>query len=181
MDARHRDRTAAFSHQPHRGRALYQNPWPERDDRTSEGLYIITTESATIQVGDFIVIKNGLVEESKLNYPSGSSYNENMSRTQMAVPVADIITVATGLTLPEPIVIGPGGRRPPHRAFQSDSETDTLKPDHDMLDFMESLEHMRVSIQDPLTVGHTDEYSVTPIVVDRGRYIRNRTYDGLTP
>lgn len=157
-----------------------QNPWPDRDDRTSEGLYVTTTESATIQVGDFIVIKNGLVEESKLNYPSGSSYNENMTRTQMAVPMADIVTVSTGLTLPEPIVIGPGGRRPPHRAFQSDSETDTLKPDQDMLDFMESLEHMRVSIQDPLTVGHTDEYSVTPIVVDRGRHIRNRTYDGLT-
>lgn len=156
-----------------------QNPWPDRDDKTSEGLYVITTENSAVNVGDLIVIKQGLVEESKLNYPSGSSYTENMTRTQMAVPFSDIVVVGTGFNLPEPILIGSGGRMPPHRSFQSDKESDILKPEHDMLDFMESLEHMRVTVQEPVTAGHTDEYNVTPIVTDRGSFVRNRTYDGL--
>ena len=156
-----------------------QNPWPDLDDRTSEGLYINTTQNSAVNVGDLIVIKNGLVDESKLNYPSGSSYRENMPRTQMAVPFSDIVVLGTNFTLPAPILIGAGGRVPPYKSFQSDSLDSVLKPDHDMLDFMESLEHMRVVIQEPLTVGHTDEYGITAIVTDRGRFIRNRTYDGL--
>ncbi len=156
-----------------------QNPWPDRDERTSEGLYINTTQDSPVNVGYFIVIKKGTVVESRLNYPSGSSYSENMTRTQISIPFTDIVVVGTGFNLPDPILIGAGGRMPPYKSFQSDNESSVLKPDHDMLDFMESLEHMRVTVQEPLTAGHTDEYNVTPIVTDRGRFIRNRTYDGL--
>lgn len=162
-----------------------QNPWPDNDEITSEGFYLNTTQydpspvtGILFAAGDFIVIKKVYIEESKLNYPSGSDYVENMTRTQAAVSATNIVRLGTTFTLPPPILIGPTGRMPPNQSMQADTEQDILVPERDMLDFMESLEHMRVQVYKPLTVGHTDEFASTSVVVDHGRHIKHRSQDG---
>ena len=82
--------------------------------------------------------------------------------------VAPAVTVAShGNALPTAILIGANGILPPSHAIDDDHLT-SYDPAHDGIDFWESLEGMRVTIDTPQAVSNTNEFGETDVVASHG-------------
>ncbi|PWU47282.1 nuclease [Micromonospora globispora] len=138
-----------------------QDPCPDGSDATSEGLYVSTSGSPTVSVGDDVSV-TGSVSEVR---PGGAA--TNLTVTTMAYSSKS--TLGTGKPLPAATVVGSGGRVPPGAVIEDDAtgnvETSgTFDPASDGLDFWESLEGMRVQIASAAVVGPTNSYGEFPVV-----------------
>lgn len=147
-----------------------QDPNPDGDDATSEAIYVFTSSAPTVSVGDSILVSGTVAE-----FRPGSDA-KNLTTTEITAPT---ITVgSTGNALPAPIIIGTGGRIPPNTIINDDSTGDVetsgaFDPANDGIDFWESLEAMRVQINNARAVGPTRYYATSnsyeiPIVGDQG-------------
>jgi hypothetical protein len=118
---------------------------------------------------------NGTVQEFR---PGGSP--TNLTITQIGSPAVQVI--ATGVPLPPPVVIGIGGRVPPSQVIYTGAgnveTTGTFDPATDGIDFYESLEGMRVQINDALVVGPTNSFGEVWVVGDGGANAGLRTPRG---
>lgn len=147
-----------------------QDPAPDSDAATSEAIYVFTSAAPSVNVGDSILV-SGTVTEFR---PGGDA--ENLTTTEITAPTISV--VSTGNTLPAPIVIGTGGRVPPNTIINDDSTGDVetsgaFEPANDGIDFWESLEAMRVQINNARASGPTRYYASSnsyeiPIVGDNG-------------
>ena len=130
-----------------------------------------------MSVGDAVSV-NARVQEFR---PGGVS-NGNLTTTELASPSVSVLS--TGNPLPAPIVVGTGGRVPPDTIIDDDStgsvETSGIfDPDQDGLDFYESLEGMRVQLNNAVAVGPTaTDFGETPVIGDDGANASVRTYRG---
>ena len=127
-----------------------QNPDPDADPATSEGIFVFTSSAPTVSVGDRLTV-SGTVDE----FRQGGAGSTNLSVTQITSPTGT--TVSTGNPLPGAVVIGTGGRIPPAAAIDDDSAGDvdagtTFDPASDGIDFYESMEGMRVQLNDAIAV-----------------------------
>jgi len=96
---------------------------------------------------------------------------ENLSTTQI-VATSPWRRLAASQTLPEPVVIGSAGRAPPDRHIDRPPRDDgelSFDPQRDGLDFFESLEAMRVSVDEARAIGPTSKWGEIPVVADAGR------------
>jgi uncharacterized protein len=146
-----------------------QDPAPDTEVGTSEGLFIFTAAKPNVRNGDEVLV-DGTVEEM---YPGGISTG-NLSITQIKSPVARVIN--SGLPLPAPVTIGRGGRIPPGEVIKSDREI--YKPNTDGLDFYESLENMLVQVNDAVAAGPTNSFKETAVLADGGKDASVRTPRG---
>ena len=147
-----------------------QDPEPDADDATSEGIFVYTGATPTVNVGDLVWV-SGVVNEFR---PAGDA--NNLTMTEIASPT--IVVQSSGNALPAPIIVGTGGRIPPSTIIDDDSSgdvetTSTFDPQNDGIDFWESLEAMRVQINNARAVGPTRYYQSSnsyeiPIVGDNG-------------
>ena len=102
----------------------------------------------------------------------GGVANGNLTTTELASP--SVTVLSTGNPLPAPTVIGTGGRIPPDTIIEDDAtgnvETSgVFDPDQDGLDFYESLEGMRVQLNNAVAVGPTATgFGETPVIGDDG-------------
>lgn len=85
-----------------------QEPNPDGNDATSEGIFVFTAATPSVAVGDNVSV-SGLVAEFRAGLPSLN----NLTITEISGP--SISVISSGNPLPTPIVIGTGGRVPPHR------------------------------------------------------------------
>ena len=149
----------------------FQDPTPDADPATSEGLFVFTRTAPTAAVGDAVTV-TGTVSEFR---PGGAA--TNLSTTELTNPVVTV--TASGQALPAPTVVGPGGRVPPAQVIENDANGDVettetaFDPANDGLDFWESLEGMRVSITNAQVVGPTNRFGETS-VVPPGSTVRTR-------
>jgi predicted extracellular nuclease len=114
---------------------------------------------------------SGVVNEFR---PAGDA--NNLTMTEIASPT--IIVQSSGNALPAPIIVGTGGRIPPSTIIDDDSSgdvetTSTFDPQNDGIDFWESLEAMRVQINNARAVGPSRYYASShswevPVVGDNG-------------
>ncbi|HZE29139.1 MAG TPA: Ig-like domain-containing protein, partial [Gaiellaceae bacterium] len=154
-----------------------QDPAPDADEATSEGIFVFTSSAPAVNVGDSVQV-NARVQEFR---PGGAS-NGNLTTTELASPSVSILS--TGNPLPAPTVIGTGGRIPPDTIIDNDStgnaETSgVFDPAQDGLDFYESLEGMRVQLNNAVAVGPTEpDFGETPVIGDDGANASVRTYRG---
>ena len=154
-----------------------QDPNPDADDATSEGIFVFTSSPPSVAVGDSVSV-SARVQEFR---PGGVS-NGNLTTTELASPTVSVLS--TGNPLPAPTVIGTGGRIPPDTIIEDDATGDVetsgvFDPAADGLDFFESLEGMRVQLNDAVAVGPTDvAFGETPVVGDNGDNASVRTYRG---
>jgi predicted extracellular nuclease/2',3'-cyclic-nucleotide 2'-phosphodiesterase (5'-nucleotidase family) len=137
-----------------------QDPVGDGDDATSEALVVFMgsgfANAPTVAVGDAIELTDTVTE-----FIPGGAATGNLSTTQMSFPTITILS--TGNAVPEPAIIGKGGRVPPAVHVISDDElpvnlqtaTGVFNPEEDGIDFYESLEGMLVEIDDPHVVGAT--------------------------
>lgn len=139
---------------------------PDDDAATSEGIWVYTYRRPAVAVGDLVLV-SGRVEE----YRPGGADRGDLSVTRIRRPE---VTILRGdVALPPPVIVGRGGRVPPDVAFASDADGDVeaspFTPDRDGLDFWESLEGMRVQINDARVVGTVNtRYGEIPVVADGG-------------
>jgi predicted extracellular nuclease len=140
-----------------------QDPVGDGDDDTSEGIFVFKTGSKP-SVGDEVQLTDVVTE-----FIPGGAATGNLSITQLSFP--GITVLSTGNPLPEPVILGRGGRIPPEVLVISPGEepvnlqdptqaaANPFNPDVDGIDFYESLEGMRVTVQDPVAVSGIRRFS----------------------
>jgi predicted extracellular nuclease len=154
-----------------------QDPSPDADPATSEGIFVFTSSSPSVNVGDSVQVR-GQVQE----FRPGGSTSGNLTTTEIAGSPT-ITVLSSGNPLPLATVVGIGGRIPPDQVIEDDAtgnvETSaTFDPASDGLDFWESLEGMRVQLNGPVAVGPTNAFGETPVIGDDGAHASVRTYRG---
>jgi predicted extracellular nuclease len=141
----------------------FQDPQPDNDPATSEGLFVFTSSAPTVSVGDAVTVK-GTVAEFR---PGGSGGTDNLTTTELTNPT---VTVTGTAAVPAPTIVGPGGRVPPSTVIEDDSSGDVettstaFDPANDGLDFWESLEGMWLGIDQPEVTGPTSSFRELSVV-----------------
>lgn len=153
-----------------------QDPAPDTNPATSEGIYVYTKSKPTVNPGDNVMV-TGQVSEYR-----SSSAPGNLTLTEITGPTVDVRS--TGNTLPAATLVGTGGRVPPTTVFEDDAVAgdvevgNTFDQNSDGLDFYESLEGMLVQINNPVVVGPSNSYWEVPVLPDGGANASVRTPRG---
>jgi hypothetical protein len=150
------------------GQAFWIQQTPgDHDPRTSEGLFITALEgTAGVEEGDAVRL-TGRVEERV--------WGMELPVTRL---VADgVVIVDRGLEPPPPVVMGLGGRMIPTPTIDDDGLT-VFEPETDAIDYFESLEGMRVRVDDPVVVGPTSRHGEIVVLGDRGVGVAPRSGRG---
>jgi predicted extracellular nuclease len=149
-----------------------QDPEPDADAATSEGILVFTSSApAGIARGDRVTV-NGRVSEFR-----GGGDANNLTTTELTAPTVTV--VEHGVTVPEPTLVGPGGRTAPV-AVRADAPGDVeasavFDVTTNALDFYESMEGMLVRVVDSVASGPTNDFgelSVLPGGVGSPRTVR---------
>ncbi len=157
-----------------------EDPLPDNDPATSEGIFVFTGTAPTALAGQYLLV-SGTVSEFR---PGGASGTGNLTTTEIVAP-----TIVSGVTapaaLPAPIVIGVGGRMPPTSTIAGPTATGTVEAidyvfdaANNGIDFYESLESMRVVVNNAVVVGPTDANNETPLLADGGSFATGRSVRG---
>ena len=150
-----------------------QDPQPDADPATSEGVFVFTSSRPSVARGDAVAV-NGRVTEFR---PGGSGGTANLTTTELSGPTVTV--TGHDAALPDPTLIGPGGRVAP-AVVRTDAPGDVeTSPVFDVtanaLDFYESMEGMLVRVVDSVATGPTNsfgELSVLPGGVGSPRTVR---------
>ncbi|WP_415954199.1 endonuclease/exonuclease/phosphatase family protein [Streptomyces sp. KLOTTS4A1] len=134
----------------------FQDPNPDADPATSEGIFVYTGSAPTVQVGDAVRVSGTVTE-----YVPGGKGSGNQSLTQITRPT--ITVVSSGNELPAAHVIR--GWKVPYRYAPAGDPADgnsinglALRPRSYALDYYESLEGMNVAVGDSRVVGASNRY-----------------------
>ena len=125
--------------------------------RTSDGIFVFTSTAPTVAVGDEAHVRGTVTEYA------GDA--KGLTVTEIVTP--QITVESHGNALPAAVLIGTGGILPPTQVLDDDHLT-TYDPAHDGIDFWESLEGMRVTLDTPQAVSNTNQYGETDMVVSHG-------------
>ena len=151
-----------------------QDPDPDDDPRTSEGIFVFTGSGGAKPAAGQAVRVIGQVSEFR---PGGDA--DNLTITQLG----DAVFTVTGAGAVAPTVIGRDGRTPPATVIDDDScgdveQTPTFDPAEDGIDFFESLEGMLTEVRGAVAVGPTSRFGEIPVVADGGDGASVRTPRG---
>jgi predicted extracellular nuclease len=156
-----------------------QDPSPDSDPATSEGIFVFTSSAPTVAIGDDVRV-SGTIEEY-------FAADDSLPQTELSSVSAQVV-LSQGNALPAPVVVGQGGRVPPQQVIEDDANGDvtsvpnTFDIASDGLDFYESLESMRVQVSNVVAVGRTQSFSGTAkelaVVLDEGANAGPRTPRG---
>ncbi|QIR38943.1 endonuclease/exonuclease/phosphatase [Tolypothrix sp. PCC 7910] len=153
-----------------------QDPNPDSSDRTSEGIFVFTSSAPTVQVGDAVQVSGTVTE-----FRPGNNAN-NLTTTQITSP--SITKLSSGNALPTATILGNGGRTIPTSVIDNDTTSNietgitTFDPAQDGIDFYESLEGMRVQVNNPVAVSPTNNFGEIWVLADNGANATGRTARG---
>ena len=154
-----------------------QDPTPDENDATSDGLLVFgSTAAAAIAIGDSIRVQGRVAE-----FRPGGNASANLTTTELVSPT--VISIVHGDTLPAPTVVGASGRMPPTTVIEDDAGGSVeiggaFDPDEDGIDFYESLEGMRIQLNDAVAVGPANAFGEIPLLPDNGARAGLRTPRG---
>ncbi|MGH2813458.1 MAG: lamin tail domain-containing protein, partial [Actinomycetota bacterium] len=153
-----------------------QDPTSDAEEATSEGILVFTSSAPTVLVGDAASVK-GFVAE----FRPGGPDTANLTTTELITP--QVAVSSSGNPLPVATVIGTGGRVPPSEVIEDDATGDVetsgvFDPATDGIDFYESLEGMRVQVNDAIAVGPRNDFGEIPVIGDGGANASVRTPRG---
>ncbi|MFE1851162.1 endonuclease/exonuclease/phosphatase family protein [Streptomyces sp. NPDC059489] len=134
-----------------------QDPSPDNDPATSEGVFVFTSSAPKVAVGDSVTV-TGTVSE----YVPGGASTGNQSLTEITKPT--VTELSGGNAVPDPVVVD--ARSVPDRYTPAGDKAANgsvnglaLRPQKYALDFYESLEGMNVQVSDTRVVTATDPYT----------------------
>ncbi|MBI5160705.1 MAG: esterase-like activity of phytase family protein [Micrococcales bacterium] len=154
-----------------------QDPAPDADPVTSEGVFVFTgSMTPTVAAGDSVLV-SGRVSDYN---PGGNPANPAVSTLSVTeITTATVAVLARGAGLPAPVVLTP---TTVPDAFAPDLggasiELTAVQPARSALDFYESLEGMRVQVDDARVVGPSNEYGEQFVTTkpDQNRSARGAT------
>jgi predicted extracellular nuclease len=151
-----------------------QDPQPDADPATSDGLFVFTRTRPTVAVGDAVTVSGQVME-----FRPGNSAT-NLTTTEIGFPTVTV--VSSGSPLPAATRIGTD-RTPPPATIEDDATGDvetsgTFDPAADGIDFYESLEGMRLDLADAVAVGPTNSFGEIPVLARDGDGAGVRTARG---
>ncbi|CUW27672.1 MULTISPECIES: endonuclease/exonuclease/phosphatase family protein [Streptomyces] len=134
-----------------------QDPAPDADPATSEGVFVFTSSTPKVAVGDAVTVTGTVTE-----YVPGGTSSGNQSLTEITKPT--VTTVSTGNAVPAPVVVDedtvPDAYTPAGDPATGNSVNGLpLAPSAYALDRYESLEGMNVQVADARVVTATDPHS----------------------
>jgi predicted extracellular nuclease len=155
-----------------------QDPSPDSDDKTAEGIFVFTNGAPGVTVGDMVYV-SGFVGEFRAvgfhpDFSVGPGAPNNLTITRINEPAIEI--ESSGNTVPVATVIGSGGRMPPTEVIDNDTTgnvetgSTTFDPANDGIDFYESLEGMLVQVNDAVVVGATRSFGDIAVLADNGAH-----------
>ncbi|WP_076069495.1 Calx-beta domain-containing protein [Sphingomonas montana] len=125
---------------------------------TSDAVLVFTGTRPTVAIGDRLNVTGTVAE-----FVGGVGA---LSLTQITAPTT-ISVVSQNNALPDAVMIGVGGRLAPSEVIDDDGLT-SFDPDLDGLDFYESMEGMRVTVDRPQVVAATNSFGETFVVASGG-------------
>ncbi|WP_326742409.1 endonuclease/exonuclease/phosphatase family protein [Streptomyces sp. NBC_01768] len=135
----------------------FQDPNPDADPATSEGIFVYTGSAPTVAVGDAVTVSGTVTE-----YVPGGLDSGNQSLTQISKPT--VAVVSSGNALPAPVRVSQ--RSVPSRytpegdpAAGGSINALPLAPSRYALDYYESIEGMNISVGTSRVVGATDAHA----------------------
>ena len=134
-----------------------QDPDPDSDPATSEGIFVFTS-SPGVAVGDSVLVSGTVKDFYPLASGETVSTTSQLSVTEIDSPSA--IVLSHGNALPAPEMIGPStvpGTYAPDLGG-GNIEATKIAPDRSALDFWESREGMRVEVNDARVVGPSNSF-----------------------
>ena len=135
-----------------------QDPTGDGDARTSDAIFVFTGTAPAVAVGDAASVSGTVTE-----FVGGAGA---LSLTEIANPTVTV--TSSGNALPAAVLIGAGGVLPPSHSIDDDGFA-VFDPQNDGIDFWESLEGMRVTIDNPLVVSNTTNLGETDVVASLGQ------------
>lgn len=154
-----------------------QDPTPDTDQATSEGVFVFTGSAPTVTVGDSVLVSGTVSDYYALSSGDTLASTSNLSVTEISKPTTTVLS--SGNPLPAPVVLGPGSvpdRYAPDLGGASIEKT-PITPSRSALDTYESLEGMRVEVDDARVVGPSNRYGETYVT---SKPDEARTYRGGT-
>lgn len=124
-----------------------EDPQPDEDPATSEGIYVYKKD-ASVVVGDLVQV-DGEVEEF-----IGPGYAEKFE-TDLAITeikASRTLVKAKNQQLPPAVVLGENGVKIPDQIIDNDA-FGVFDPTEDAIDFYESVEGMRITMQTPKIIA----------------------------
>jgi predicted extracellular nuclease len=159
-----------------------QDPNPDNDEATSEGIFVFRgSSSSKPNIGDSVLV-TGRVDEFR---SSGRENDLSVTQINATVTGSGFTVVSTGNALPAAIILGEGGRIPPNQIIDNDAVDGNVEnpatpfePTQDGIDFYESLEGMRVGINNAVAVDPTSDFGEIPVLAGNGANTGERTSRG---
>ena len=151
-----------------RGQAFWvQDPVGDGDSATSEGVFVTALPGLPEVAPGNAVVLAGRVEER--------SWGMELPVTRLMAESLEV--VGRGHALPQPVLIGAGGRSIPQASVAA-PRLQPFDPDRHAADFFESLEGMRVQLARPVVVGPTTNHGDAVVLADEGLGSTLRTVRG---
>ncbi|MBA2812139.1 endonuclease/exonuclease/phosphatase family protein [Streptomyces sp. KM273126] len=149
-----------------------QDTEPDDNPATSEGIFVFTSSTPNVAVGDSVTVSGTVAE-----YVPGGTSSGNQSLTQISRPTVTV--VSSGNAVPAATVIDaksvPDAYTPTGDTAASGSINGlTLEPTKYALDYYESLEGMNVQVADTRVVTATDPYAELWVTVKPGENAAQR-------
>jgi len=147
------------------GNGFYlQDQTPDANDATSEAIFVFTSSSPTVDIGDDVRVGGRVAE-----FRPGGAASTNLTTTEITSPTISVLS--SDNALPSTAVLGVGGRIPPNMVIEDDAtgsvETSgVFDPAQDGIDFYESVEAMRVQVNNGVVVGPRNNFGEIPVVGD---------------
>jgi predicted extracellular nuclease len=145
-----------------------QDPTPDSDEATSEGILVFGSGvGALVDVGDHVRVSGRVLE-----FRPGGETTDNLATTEITTPGLSVAVLSSGNPLPAPTVVGATGRVPPSSVIEDDASgsvetSGVFDPATDGIDFYESLEGMRVQVNQAVAVGPRNNFGEIPVVGDQ--------------
>lgn len=139
------------------------------DPATSEGIYVDLLTFLSVKVGDEVIVETGNIREYN---PAGLGEN---SLTITSLRTSEVKVLSKENPLPAPVLLGDGGRSIPNQIIENDVNGNVgqgeplFDPDEDGMDLFESLEGMRVQINNAVAVSSINSYNEVVVVADGGK------------
>ena len=163
-----------------------QDPSPDSSPATSEGIFVFTGSAPAVKPGDSVLVSGKVQEFYPLASGDTVATTSNLSITEIGQSSASVLS--SGNPLPAPIVLGPDTVP---AAYAPDLgggniESTPIQPSRSALDFYESIEGMRVEVDNARVVGPSDSFGEQYITTKPGQDVSYRggtllTAENATP
>ncbi|MFC1416610.1 lamin tail domain-containing protein [Streptacidiphilus cavernicola] len=142
-----------------------QDPNPDANPATSEGIFVYTSSAPAVAVGDSVLVSAKVSDYYQLSSGDTLASTSNLSVTELATPTVTVLS--SGNPLPAAIVLSaanvPSTYAP--NLGGANIESTPITPTRSVLDFYESIEGMRVEVDNARVVGPSDAYGEQYVTV----------------